>query len=629
MKRSLLFIPSFFLALVVWAQPTVIFEEQFDGGIPDTWEIGPGTPVGAVWQWSANGEADSALLDTVMTAAIFWGDRMAINSPSADNGAAMYNSDVYDAGGINAGQGPYPNGTTGTLTSPSIDCSGESTVYLSFYQYTRAFFTTNYNPGRGDFYSNVVEVSNDGGATWTSYSINRSFTDNRESPRDHNLLLDISDVAGGQADVKVRFSWEGRYYYWLVDDVQLITPPQYALSLDTFFYTPASYAQPVTHVGTDTFAFNIQISNLGSEPIPNLVFKASVLQVSGNTTELVYSDSLVLDQFPAMFKDSSLTLEQNWAPELDLGDYRLRYEVYSQDQAVKDQDYTPYNDVRTAPFRVTAVLFAMEDEPDLGTRPAQGGDYLIGNFYQMSPLVGNGFQIRELRFSCAKNSSDGPLTGDEVTFLVYKVNDDVAANWSNFDENSDESLEVVGFGTYQFTAGDANYDLITVDVFNLDGEPIVLEANARYFVMASYADQASVIFHAFEDDIDYFQVSTVLKSDQWYLGAFGADLSAVLKMVIEMNPNATRDENPLEDKAMTLFPNPSSEVLNVQLNLEEAAPAMLVMADLNGQILNIREYQNVQKETKQFDVSRLPAGTYLMRLSTEKGTKTKQFVVMK
>ncbi|MCB0588777.1 MAG: hypothetical protein KDD06_26045, partial [Phaeodactylibacter sp.] len=97
MKRSLLFIPSFFLALVVWAQPTVIFEEQFDGGIPDTWEIGPGNPVGAVWQWSANGEADSALLDTVMTAAIFWGDRMAINSPSADNGAAMYNSDVYDA----------------------------------------------------------------------------------------------------------------------------------------------------------------------------------------------------------------------------------------------------------------------------------------------------------------------------------------------------------------------------------------------------------------------------------------------------------------------------------------------------------------------------------------------------
>lgn len=38
----------------------VIWEEQFDGGIPITWQIGPGAPEGAVWQWPSTGMADSA-----------------------------------------------------------------------------------------------------------------------------------------------------------------------------------------------------------------------------------------------------------------------------------------------------------------------------------------------------------------------------------------------------------------------------------------------------------------------------------------------------------------------------------------------------------------------------------------
>ena len=616
MKKSLLLFPFLFLVLALSAQPNIIWEEQFDGGIPDTWEISAGDPVGAAWQWSPDGRADSALVDGVRVPALFWAGQP-INSPSAANGAAMYNSDVYDAGGVNVGQGPYPNGTSAQLTSPSIDCSGESTVYLSFHQYGRAIST---------FISTLVEVSNDGGANWTDFPINRLITDNRSSARGDVQLIDISEVAANQADVKIRFTWDGRFYFWLIDDVQLITPPQYALSLDTFFYTPASFAQPVSQVATDTFVFNVEISNLGSEPIPNLVFKGSVLEVVGNNTQLIYQDSLVLDVFPALTKDSTLQIEQLWAPELEIGNYQLRFEVYSQDTDVREQDHTPFNDIRTAPFRVNAIMFAKEDDPDVAFRPGSAGDYAVGNYYQMSPQSGNNFQIRELRFSAAKNSSDGPLQGNIVTFLVYKVKDEVIT-FADFDTGSDESLDLVGFGTYEFTASDENFDLITTDVFNLDGDPIALEPGGRYFVMASYADQSNVIFHAFEDDIDYFQISTIVYREEWFLGGFGPESAAVLRMVIEMSTST--DEIPLEDSAMTLFPNPSSEVVNVQLGLEEATPAMLIMADMQGKVLDIREYDNVQKETLQFNVSHLPAGTYLMRVSTDAGTKTKQFVVAK
>ena len=622
MKRSLLLIPGFFLALALIAQPTVLFEEQFDGGIPDNWDVGAGEPAGAAWQWSATGKADNALVDGATTPAIFWGSLGAVNSPSANNGAAMYNSDVYDAGGISVGQGPYPNGTVGRLTSPPVDCSGQPNVYLTFYQYARI---------NSQAVSTFVEVSNDNGESWVDFPINQKVLINRSTNRSDFQFIDISEVAANQPDVRVRFTWDGRYYFWLIDDVQLITPPKYALSIDSIFYTPASYAQPVSQIATDTFSFFVFASNRGSDPIPNLVLKASVLEVVGNNnTQLVYQDSLVLDVFPALAKDSVLEITNRWAPELDLGNYRIRYEIYAQDPEIKAQDYTPSNDAFTVPFRVTAIMFAMEDAPanapNFAFRPGTGGDYSIGNFYQMSPQAGNNFQIRELRFAAAKNESDGPLAGSEVTLLVYKVKDEIEPNFSNFDDSSDESLELVGFGLFEFSDSDQDLEIVLADVFDFDGNPIALEANGRYFVMASYTESSNVIFHAFYDDVDYIRrVSTVLFRDQWFLGGFGSEYSAVMRMVIELS--TATDETPLEDNAMTLFPNPSSEVLQVQLNLQEATPAMLIMADMQGQVLDLREYQNVQKETMQFDVSHLPAGAYLMRVSTDAGTKTKQFVV--
>ena len=120
MKKTVLSISSLFLVWALGVQSTVIFEEQFDGGIPDTWVISPGDPEGAVWQWTDNGEANDALVDGVVLPAIFWGTLPSIQSPSVANGVAMYNSDVYDSGGTNVGAGPYSGTQSGSLTSPVI-----------------------------------------------------------------------------------------------------------------------------------------------------------------------------------------------------------------------------------------------------------------------------------------------------------------------------------------------------------------------------------------------------------------------------------------------------------------------------------------------------------------------------
>ena len=93
------------------------------------------------------------------------------------------------------------------LVSPSFDCSGYTTIVLEFLHYYRHL-------GSG---SGTVEVSVDGGTTWTPVATYTSTSGNGDL-----VSLDISAEAAGEADVMIRFYYDdaGSWaWYWLLDDV--------------------------------------------------------------------------------------------------------------------------------------------------------------------------------------------------------------------------------------------------------------------------------------------------------------------------------------------------------------------------------------------------------------------------
>lgn len=613
-KRFSAFALAAFLAAASFAQPDILFHEPFDGGIPPGWEISPGNPEGAVWQWSAAGRADSALLNGAPAPALFWNLRPPIASPSAANGAAMYNSDVYDSGGLSVGQGPFPGNHSGALTSPPIDCSGQEIVYLRFNQYARA--NTN-------AVSTLLEVSNDGGQSWTAFPINRAVVENAATAPDEVVVADISGVAAFQPDVRVRFSWQGRYYFWLIDDVQLITPPEVELQLGRIFYAPASFAQPTWQIAADTFGFAAQASNLGHQPVSGLVLKASILRVMANSTSLLYSDSIIIEEFPALTKDSTIFLTKPYAPLLPEGEYLLRYELFSLSQP----DFNPTDNLQQRPFRVSNRQFAKEDDIDFGARPQGTGGYRAANYYQISPLAADNFFVDKAIFAAAVNPAEGTLAGREVQVLLYKVKEEVSPDFSNFDIYSDESLELAGYGSYLFTPADANFSLRPVPIESPGGGPAPLEAGGRYFLVTSYEGPASIVLQAFNDDIDYFQLSTIIFKDEWYLDGFGPELAAVLRMEVGLAAVPARELLP--EPALRLFPNPARDFLNVEVRLDEATPAMIIIANAEGKVLDIREYGRIREDMLPISLSGYPAGAYLLRLSTEKGVRTMPFVVGK
>ncbi len=128
------------------------------------------------------------------------GGGWSVTSGSTSSGDWAY--DDSDAAGSSATQDDY-------LITPIMDCSSYSSVTLSFYHDYRHY---NENSDEGGF----VDVSNDGGQTWTNvYHIYNNDVQETKS-------IDISNLAAGYSQVQVRWHYIASYdYHWGIDDVRI------------------------------------------------------------------------------------------------------------------------------------------------------------------------------------------------------------------------------------------------------------------------------------------------------------------------------------------------------------------------------------------------------------------------
>ncbi len=123
-----------------------------------------------------------------------------VTSGSSSSGDWVY--DDSDAAGSSATQNDY-------LYSPVMDCGSYTTVSLSFYHDYKKY---NENSDEGGF----VDVSNDGGQTWTNvYHI-------YDTSVQETRTIDITNIAAGHSQVQVRWHYIASYdYHWGIDDVSI------------------------------------------------------------------------------------------------------------------------------------------------------------------------------------------------------------------------------------------------------------------------------------------------------------------------------------------------------------------------------------------------------------------------
>lgn len=79
---------------------------------------------------------------------------------------------------------------------------------------------------------------------------------------------------------------------------------------------------------------------------------------------------------------------------------------------------------------------------------------------------------------------------------------------------------------------------------------------------------------------------------------------------------------------MIVFPNPSSETINVNLNLKSSQKVSVELTDINGKLILTKDAGTLTGESKQtLNVNNISKGTYLVRVVTESGIEVRKIVI--
>ncbi len=229
------------------------------------------------------------------------------------SGSRVLGSDLSGLGTDPGNHEPSLTSRQCQATSPPIDCRNYTGVHLKFQRWLNIF--------QCDWDTARIEVSNDGGASWSPLYMNPSgaaVEDLAWTPMDY----DISAIADGQADVRIRFSIGGTSTVvnrggWNVDDFELTgiyncasteidlydsfesgyLSNWYQDGLDDFDWTILSGPTPSTNTGPDQ-GFNGSTYYIYTEATGNLNNTSSLISPC---LDLSSYDAPVLEFFFHMY----------------------------------------------------------------------------------------------------------------------------------------------------------------------------------------------------------------------------------------------------------------------------------------------------------------------------------------
>ncbi len=389
-------------------------------------------------------------------------------------------------------------------------------------------------------------------------------------------------------------------------------------------FFPVSHIQtPLSQIAVDTFGFGASLTNL-HPTITRTNAKVTATVEKADGTVLFTETQTVASIAPG---DTAVVDFANlFVPALPLGTYAVKYKT-----TADPVGGAPVEDRKSGTFLVTQNLFAQENGATNGFRPGSVTDtWRAGAFYSIAPGTLEKYKCNNTEFNFATNATDYPITSVEASHYIFKVNDDILPDFSNFEDDGffSSSLEWLGFGTFPASPAAVAYKLekVAIEDINNSTPGVNLVAGGRYFVMVEYPNPLHLTFNGFSTVVDLPGVSTLIHNGGWFLGGFGAGTEVVARMYLDLQSKT--DEQPLPANSMKIVPNPVVDMLNLAIEFAEPTNATITIADINGRVITYENRKALTNDLLHYPLSVAP-GTYLARIATEKGTLTKKFVVVK
>ena len=553
---------------------TILWSNSFN--TPSDWVINntAGTP-GLGWEFSSN------------PAAIPVSQLSPFASTTAANGFLFVNSDANNTVDFDG----TPIVTTAT-TSATINLTGQPVVRLRYQHNFRWWHDT-----RG------VSVSADNGVTWTDFEMsneNDYSLPNQNAGNPEQTVIDISSIAGNQAQVKIRFyyndhDWWG--WYWAVDDVALFVPEDYDLVMLggywgstgawgarlPYYQIPLSQLAPLDVAGI--------VKNYGALDQNDVTFTAAL--ASG-----VWSGSSAPETVLTGATDTiSLTGALTPPPIVATHVINMSASSSATDAVPADNSI-----LSAASVSVNDYIYAR----DKGT--ATNGTYNAGMGFE----AGNIFDI----FASANLSGidayidGGAVVGAEVYAKLYSVDPTATTTAAAF-VFVDESV------SYTLTAADLGQKITLA----LGGGATPLNAGESYLVvLGSFGDGGAT------DDLVISTAGVSEASTSYYFDM--TDLTwyyTTATPMVRMNFDPSVGVNEVQDNlGLRVFPNPANEVINISLNKEVSATITLL--DVSGKVVRTQALNGISTS---INTASLNSGVYFVTINDGTSVSTQKVVIKK
>lgn len=485
---------------------------------------------------------------------------------TASNGFAIINS---DAQGPNGSQDAFIS-----LANPITACASEPIVVLRFSQMHRRYLETT-----------EIQVSNDN-TNWTTIDANPGMNPNTNTTNPALVSVDISAVAGNQANVYIRFHYIGAYdWFWAIDDVELVVPDDFDL------------AGQGVHWGVEgAWGARLPIPQMPNSQIQPIKVGGIVRNVGAQSQ----SDIVVNGIIPSTYSGASA--QGTLAP-------------FETDTFDLVPDYTPTaNSTGTITLGVTSG--ATDANPANNTLPSVAvavQDYLYSR--TGNTATGNAY-----------NGGDGFDFGN-----VYDIftNQTLYSIDVFIDQNTPAQTEI--FSTlYGFDSnGDFQYldqsELYLVQSTDLGKwvtlrlqNPVPLVAGEAYVPCASYGGGATTGLVVGAAGVSEPQTTFIY--DQPSATWFYSTSTVMVRMNFKNDLGIDEIENQL---ALNMYPNPAKENVTVTFNAENNA-GTITITDLSGKVVKAVNATSAQTV---INVADLQAGLYVVRVAAGNKQSTQKLTI--
>jgi hypothetical protein len=580
-----------------WTDIDISFECTTDG------------PSGPYNQW-AGGSGDGSAASSM-------------NSTTSSNGTIIVDSDLF---GADANYDANWVENCWFQTVAPIDCSEHPYVSISLETRYRCWD----NGGSDDSEKCLIEVSRDG-VNWpaidnwdeasgyviygtdTVASRKEVFPGYETSDTSDNpslLEFDITDAAGGQTEVYVRFRWSGTWgYSWEIDDIKVYDTPADDTRIDNYLsytdYERTGYyeygAWPLSQIPAD-LAAAAKVYNVGFEDQTNVTLDVTA---AGTTA---YSTPITLSYATAD------TLSAAYLPTA-LGPVTVDY-LLTADAA----DENPGNNMASQSFEVTDLSWGRDEGTPVNAAPTDGtDDYIAVSLFDIVDDV--------VIYAIDVAVMDGSETGTSIITHLFDGFDDnfLAEQYGGILQSTDE------------------FDIIAGNT-NAVGEPVTTWYTMVFDepYLASAGDWLGAGFeHYGGSNVQYGESKFTQDNTAFIYGPFGSGsaydwyyTNEVPMVRLNLNPNAvnTISEESVNTTGFEMFPsfpNPTNGVTRVQFRLDRAADVNFEVVDITGKTVYTLDMgtQAPGYNSISVDASAFAAGVYTYTLSVDGERSTDRLMV--